>query len=168
MIYWVRKIQLSWTELLEKSEIHFMLPVSSVLKYIENGHITFTDIDYNLTIDERKQHAEQILRTMKHNDRIQIFAVKDTGSHSDFSRLSFYSNYSSAFLKKNSQMVSPDTSRFYVIKDRELMALITKYFEYRCQSEASQFYTAEDVAELYETHKTLIHKTMELSAYNQF
>ena len=48
------------------------------------------------------------------------------------------------------------------------MALITKYFEYRCQSEASQFYTAEDVAELYETHKTLIHKTMELSAYNQF
>ena len=63
-------------------------------------------------------------------------------------------------------MVSPDTSRFYVIKDRELMALITKYFEYRCQSEASQFYTAEDVAELYD--KTLIHKTMELSAYNQF
>lgn len=168
MIYWVRKIQLSWTELLEKSEIHFLLPVSSVLKYIENGHITFTDIDYNLTIDERKMHAEQILRTMKHNDRIQIFAVKDTGSHSDFSRLSFYSNYSSAFLKKNSQMVVPEASRFYVIKDKAFMALITKYFEYRCQSDVCQFYTAEDVAQLYETHKTLIHKTMELSAYNQF
>lgn len=168
MIYWVRKIQLSWTELLEKSEIHFLLPVSSVLKYIENGHITFTDIDYNLTIDERKMHAEQILNTMKKNERIKIAAIKDTSSHSDFSRLSYYSNYSCAFFKKNSQLVLPETDRFYVIKDKALMQLMTDYFENLCQSEITQSYTADDVRQLYEKHKTLIHKTMELSAYNQF
>jgi len=164
MAYHVRRLRVTWEELLEKVDIEFMIPTTSIMRYIETGYIYFTDIEYQLTPSERKLHVNSIMETMKKNPLITMGIIQSSAETSDYhgSNLSFYSNLSSAFFKKNKQYIHNDASSFYVITDPEMLAAIHKVFREITKLPIYHKYTVEEINQKYEMYKTLIERTLDL------
>lgn len=69
---WICRIQSIWKNLMDKAELRFLVPSNSLIQYLETGYIHLNDFSYKLTLDERKQHLQQVLQSMKLNPHIVL------------------------------------------------------------------------------------------------
>lgn len=164
MSYHVRRLRVTWEELLEKVDIDFMIPTTSIMRYIETGYIYITDIEYRLTPAERKAHITSILETMKKNPLITMGALQTSAETSEYqgANLSFYSNLSSGFFKKNRQYIHNDASSFYVVSDKQLLNIVQDSFKRLKELDVYHRYTVDEITEKYEIYKSLIERTLNL------
>lgn len=49
------------------------------MRYLENGYIYLTDVEYSLTPDERKEHIQTVLSTMQENPHIIMGVLSTLG-----------------------------------------------------------------------------------------
>lgn len=61
----IQRLCVTWEEILNASEITFIMPTTSLLRYVESGYIYLTDIEYSLTAEERKSILKVSLRAWK-------------------------------------------------------------------------------------------------------
>lgn len=156
---WIRRIQLIWKNLMDKAELHFLLPSNSIIQYLETGYIHLNDFSYKLSLEERKLHIEQVFQVMKDNPRITMgVLLPETGQYSygKFSNLSFYSNYATAFFKKDLQKIHKQTAPVYLVNSLELLQYFHVFFESQKQSEGYREYTYEELIELYRRYEFLL------------
>lgn len=156
---WIRRIQSIWKNLMDKAELHILVPSNSLIRYLETGYIHLNDLSYQLTLDERKQHIQQILHCMKINENIHLgILLPASGMYSNNNaiNLSFYSNYSSAFFKKNLLKIDEHTAPIYLINDVRLLTHFHSFFEEQTHANTYHEYTYEQLSVLHGKYKYLL------------
>ncbi|MCI1750783.1 MAG: IS30 family transposase [Megasphaera cerevisiae] len=95
----ISHLRIMWEELLSRVNVEFMLPTTSIIRYIETGYMFFTDAEYRMKAEDRKSHIKNIIYTMKKNPHIVMGVLQSSTETAEYyeSNLSFYSNFSSAY-----------------------------------------------------------------------
>lgn len=156
---WICRIQSIWKNLMDKAELRFLVPSNSLIQYLETGYIHLNDFSYKLTLDERKQHLQQVLQSMKLNPHIVLgILLPATGTYgtNNFISLSFYSNYSTAFFKKNLHRINKNTAPIYLINDARLLNEFQAFFNEKMKSASYREYTYDQLIILYKRYKYLL------------
>lgn len=153
---YIEQLQIIWEEFLCKAELDVMIPLPSLIRYLENGQIDLTNVQYSLTNEERRHHIESMRIYAKNNPRISLGVLTTSDKAAGFktANLSFYSNYDSAFFKKNAFLIDTDTSPFYIIKSERLRHCFFELFQSLKNSSAYHPYSDD----IYGLHKPVIEK----------
>jgi hypothetical protein len=164
----IQRLCVTWEEVLNASDIHFIMPTTSLIRYAESGYIYLTDVEYTLSADERKKHIQSVMDSMKLNPNLKMGVMLPSLSDNVYigQNLSFYSNYSTGFLKKNKKYFHNDANSFYVIINPRLHTIILNFFQNLQQSPLYQEYTQEQLEQKYEMYKPLIERTLQLKKGN--
>lgn len=160
----IERLRITWEELLNKAELHIMMPTTSLMRYLETGYIDLTDIEYKMNVDERKAHIANVLATMKKNPKITA-GVINLSSKIPFyqeANLSFYSNYKTSFFKKNPQHIQNESNPFYVILAPRLHAILLNFFQQLKESSQYREYSQEELSQKYTVYTPLIEKFFSL------
>lgn len=161
----IQRLRVTWEEILNASEITFIMPTTSLLRYVESGYIYLTDIEYRLTAEERKAHIKSIFEGLEKNPNLTTGVLLPTVSDGMYTGkdLSFYSNYKTGFLKKNKRNIHNDADSFYVISSNRLHSILLNAFQNMKNQPSYRQYDLEALKKKYETYKSLIERTLSLS-----
>ena len=161
----IQRLCVTWEEILNASEITFIMPTTSLLRYVESGYIYLTDIEYSLTAEERKDHIKSIFEGLEKNPHLTTGVLLPTVSDDMYTGkdLSFYSNYKTGFLKKNKRNIHNDADSFYVISSNRLHSILLNAFQSMKNQPSYRQYDLEALKKKYETYKPLIERTLSLS-----
>lgn len=157
-------LRLMWEELLSTVNVEFLLPTTSLIRYIETGHMFFTDAEFHMSGPARKEHLANIIATMKRNPRIKMGVFQPTSQTTEYheSNLSFYSNFSTAFFKKNPQFIPNDASPIYVLSNTKLVNAFHLFFYTLKEVSTYHQYTYAEINEKYQQYKTFIERAIDL------
>lgn len=164
----IQRLCVTWEEVLNESEITFIMPTASLLRYAESGYIYLTDIEYNLTPEERKKHIQSIFKGLRNNPSLTT-AIMMPSIHGNIFRglnLSFYSNYTTGFLKKNKKYIHNAANSFYVLMNSRLHGIVLRYFQNLKNFPNYREYTVDQLEKKYEIFKPLIERTVILNKDN--
>lgn len=161
----VQRLCVTWEEILNASEIDFIMPTTSLLRYIESGYIFLTDVEYHLTADERRAHIKSVLEGMEKNPKLTMGVLLPSVNDDTYigKNLAFYSNYKTGFWKKNRKNIHNDANSFYVITNNRLHSIILNAFQNLKNLPIYRQYDVEGVKKKYETYRPLIERTLSLS-----
>lgn len=126
----IRKIQITWEEVFEKSKINFIILKSALMKYIEDGEIFYAEVSYNLSPEQRKIHAQNVIECMRNNNDIKFTILDDEllNYKANLFKLSVYVNNKKIFLKKNFKSMSHSSNPlYYTIINDKLVRYINDY-----------------------------------------
>lgn len=160
----VRRLCITWEEIINKAALTLLVPTSALMRYLESGYIDLSGIDYFLSPAERREHISTVLRLMKKNPLITLGTLSIAPPMAAFqnTNLAFYSNYKMGFFKKNPQFTQHQGNMFYLILDDTLHQLVLQTFQ---QLQTVPQYQKHDVIELekkYQAYKPLIERTLSL------
>lgn len=163
-IFSIERLRITWEEILNKSEMTILIPETSLLRYLETGHIDLTDLQYIMSPEERIAHIESVLTYVKENPTLilEMVHISHNMTGNEMANLSFYSNYKTSFFKKNTLCITNDAYPFYSITDTELHHLLLNYFKQFQQSNLYQHYSADELKKIYATYKPLIEKIVKI------
>ena len=165
----IRKLQITWEEMFEKSKINFIIVKSVLMKYIEEGEIFYTNIRYNLSVEQRKNHALKIVECMKKNSNIKIIILDDEllNYDPDFFRISAYANNKKVFLKKNLKCKQGDLPLFYTIINEKLVRYINQYLISIKDKDFCTEYDAAAIEHILEKYGTMYLRMIEAKEFNK-
>ncbi len=160
----IQRLCVTWEEILNTSELEFILPTASLMRYLETGYIYLTDVEYTLTAQERKDHIQSVLDAMQGNPHIVMGVLPSLGGDSTYKgeNVAFYSNYKTGFLKKNKKYIHNQASPFYLITNPRLHSIILNYFQSLKETPVYHQYTVEQLTQKYEQYRPLIERTLSL------
>lgn len=158
----VQRLCVTWEEIVDISKIDFIVPTTSLMRYMETGYIYITDVEYSLSANERKEHIKSVIESMQKNKHITISVLPTMADTYAGENLAFYSNYKAGFLKKNKRCLHNNARTFYVITNKRLHTILLHFFQSLKQQPACQSYTAEQISQTYEKYKPLIERTLSL------
>lgn len=158
----IQRLCVTWEEIVNASDIEFILPTASLMRYLETGYIYLTDVEYTLTAQERKEHIQSVLDAMQGNPHIVMGVLPSMGSSPVYKgeNVSFYSNYKTGFLKKNKKYIHNQASPFYLIVNERLHSIILNYFQSLRESPTYHQYTVDQLQQKYEQYRPLIERTL--------
>lgn len=164
VVHQIAHLRLMWEELLSTVNVEFLMPTTSLIRYIETGHMFFTDAEFHMSGPARKEHLANIIATMKRNPRIKMGVFQPTSQTTEYheSNLSFYSNFSTAFFKKNPQFIPNDASPIYVISNTKLVNAFHLFFYTLKEVSTYHQYTYAEINEKYQQYKTFIERAIDL------
>lgn len=158
----VQRLCVTWEEIVDVSKIDFIVPTTSLMRYLETGYIYITDVEYSLSAAERKAHIKSVIDAMQKNKHISISVLPTMDASYTGENLAFYSNYKTGFLKKNKRYIHNDARTFYVITNKRLHTILLHFFQELKHQPACQQYTVEQINQKYEKYKPLIERTLSL------
>jgi len=161
-IFSIERLRITWAELLDKAHIDMVVPTSSLLRYIESGHIDLTEIQYTMSPAERLAHIDSALAIIKKNPAITIGLLDMTSNELDAGELniSFYSNMRTGFFKKNPLYTPEGLQPFYGILNDMLHQLMLRHFQQLKDSPQYYHYTEPELEEKYTQYKPLVEKLL--------
>lgn len=160
----IGQLQIMWDEMMASGEVEFMLPMTSIIRYIETGYMFFTDKEFKMEAAYRKMHLQHALEAMKKNPKITVGIIQASMEMSEYqvTNLSFYSNYTAAFFKKNPQYIRESVCPFYVVASKKLVECFHSFFEQVKHMPVYHCYTYTDIRQKYEQYKGVIERTIDL------
>ncbi|KEH99113.1 hypothetical protein Z962_06250 [Clostridium botulinum C/D str. BKT12695] len=163
----IRKLQITWEERFEKSKINFMILKSTLMKYIEDGEIFYTYIKYRLSTEQRKNHARNIVESMKKNNNIRIIILDDETLNYNlgFFKISAYVNSKKVFFKKNLKCIPDCTPLFYTIANEKLVRYINQYFAHIRSKDFCVEYDVKAVEEFLDKYGKMFFRMIEARNY---
>lgn len=165
----IRKLQITWEERFEKSTINFIIVKSALMKYIEDGEIVYSDIVYNLSTEQRKKHALNIIESMKKNNDIKFTILDDEllNYGINFFKISVYANNKKVFLKKNSSYITNSAPLFYTIINEKLVRHINEYLLFIKNKDFCVEYDVNAVEQIFEKYGPMFFRMIEAKDYNK-
>lgn len=166
----IRKLQITWEERFEKSKINFIILKSALMKYIEDGEIFFTDIKYNLSIEQRKKHVLKIVESMRKNNNIKIIILDDEllNYGVDFFKITINANQKKIFLKKNLKDNSNEIPIIYTITNENLVRHINECILFIKDMDFCTEYNADEIELALEKYGTMFLRMLEAKKYNKY
>ena len=161
----IRTLQITWEEIFENQEICFFFLLSSLYEYITSGEIYYTDIHYQLQVEERISHIKNIIEVSKKNPNIKFVILDENIFASDFMpHISVYANDKKIFLKNYSAYETGIGPHLYIIHDKELIRIINTSTSHSLQNPTLyREYNSETLESLLEKYKSLIFRMMHMA-----
>ena len=148
---WIRRIQCIWYRIIEQGRMKIMMPKNSIIRYLETGSFYLTDMNYQMAPDERRAQLNLIVEKMKQNRAITLgilLPASGKSSYTNFTNLAFYGNYTSAFFKKNTHHIFPQTAPIYLLCSDSLIACMHDFFEGLSRQPQYKEFSADNVEAL--------------------
>ncbi len=156
----VKNLQITWEEQFIKSHMVFILPEANIMNYIENGRLTYGEINYCTTAEEREEQLKILLAAMEHNPNIELnlLAQHQLQNRDDYYKLSYYSNNKTAYLKKDKDFLNDDDKNIYLLKDPLFIQAFDNYFYELTATSLCKKISCKELAKLYEINKPLLYR----------
>lgn len=161
----IRTLQITWEEIFENQEISFFFLLSSLYEYITTGEIYYTDIHYQLQVEERIAHIKNIIEVSKKNPNIKFIILDENIFASDFMpHISIYANDKKIFMKNYSAYETGIGPHLYIIHDKELIRIINASTALSLKNPTLYSeYNSEALEQLLEKYKSLIYRMMHMA-----
>ncbi|WP_196594430.1 helix-turn-helix domain-containing protein [Pectinatus sottacetonis] len=156
----IQNMQITWEEQFEKAHIDFFLPEANIMHYIENGKLTYGEIDYTTSVTERELQFQQLIKSMKNNPNINILLLNESQplNDSDYFKLSYYSNTDTAYLKKNKAFLNSEGKTIYLLKNPVLINKFNSFFLDKKNQANCHNFSAEELEKIYKKNISFLHR----------
>lgn len=160
----VKRLQITWEERFVNGAINFIMPKSTVMRYIEKGAMFYMDTHFTTSVEQRRCHVRQIVEHMKRNRNISISVMDDDYFYypEDYFQISAYFNKNKLFLKKNGLVIKNGSSKFYVLTNEKMIRYMGTYFQNMLEKPCCTTYTAEEVEEIINKNEKMILRMLDL------
>lgn len=161
----IRTLQITWEEIFENQKICFFFLLSSLYEYITTGEIYYTDIHYQMQVEERIAHMKNIIDVSKKNPNIKFVILDENIFASDFMpHISVYANDKKIFLKNYSAYETGIGPNLYIIHNKDLIRIINASTSLSLENPTLyREYNSETLEELLEKYKSLIFRMMHMA-----
>ena len=165
-----RKLIVSWDDIFAKEKADFFILKATLLKYIEDGIIYFTDVKHRLSVEERKLHIEHLLEQFCKNENLNFYVIDEEKIQYPQSLINFslFNNHKKLFLKNINRFESEFGPQFYSILNETLINQISKYIDEMKASEAVTVYPATSLPGFMERYGGMVYRMLSLSELNTF
>ena len=161
----IQRLCVTWEEILNASEITFIMPTTSLLRYVESGYIYLTDIEYRLTA-RKKAHIKSIFEGLEKNPNLTTGVLLPTVSDGPSLGKDLHPSIPTSRTRlpeKNKRNIHNDADSFYVISSNRLHSILLNAFQNMKNQPSYRQYDLEALKKKYETYKPLIERTLSLS-----
>ncbi|WP_196598266.1 helix-turn-helix domain-containing protein [Pectinatus frisingensis] len=159
----IKNMQITWEEQFDEAHIDFFMPEANIVNYIETGSLTYGEIDYVTSPEERELQLQQLIKSMKKNPNIiiHVLTASRPQNDQDYAKLSYYSNNSTAYLKKNRSFLQKKDKTIYMIKSPLLIDKFNHFFRSLNSKANCHIFSAEDIEKTYKKNSALLHRIWE-------
>lgn len=160
----------TWEEIFRKEKSDFFMLKSTLLKYLEDGELYFTDVMHKMTTDERKAHIDNILKLYTKNESLNFYIIDEEKIpySTKLVNFSLFNNHKKLFLKNIRRFNSDFGPQFYSILNESLINGITNYIDGLKSSDAVICYPASSLPEFMERYGGMVYRMLSLSELNDF
>lgn len=158
------KMQITWEEVFENAATDFFATKSSLMKYLEDGEITFLGVRFRMSPAQRKLHIRKILQCVEQNPDIRFCIIDDDrlpGS-SRLCQASLYSNRQKVFLKNLQNFSEPNAPQFYCIDSDVWIDQITSFLDRLRENPLCHIFDAGELRRFAERYGSLIDRILDL------
>lgn len=164
----LRKLIVTWDDIFSKEKVDFYIFKSTLLRYIEDGEIYFTDIMHRMSVSEREQHIQHVLDMCKTNKNINFYVIDEESI--PFSQHGFtfalFNNHKKLFLKNTKRFYTDFGPQFYSIMNESLINNITKSIDSIRGIDACYHYPAESLQEFMDRYGGMVYRMLSLNELN--
>ncbi|MDQ0203506.1 helix-turn-helix domain-containing protein [Pectinatus haikarae] len=156
----IQNMQITWEEQFGSSHIDFILPEANIIRYIENGQLTYGEIDYIASAQEREAQLQQLIKSMRNNPAINIHLLSESQpqNEDDSFKLSYYSNTKTAYLKKNKSFLRNCSKTIYLLRHPFLIDKFNSFFHDLQNKPNCHKFSAEDLEKIYKNNNALLYR----------
>jgi len=161
----VEKMQITWEEIFEKSSMDFFTTKSSLLKYLEDGEIVFLDVEYQMSVPERKLHIQKVLDITKKNPNIHFYVIDDDclPEMQHLFGASVYSNRRKIFLKNLWSLKEENEAQFYCVDSEQMISDTVRFLDNLRESVYCYPFDAESLQKFVDRYGSLINRMLDLN-----
>lgn len=165
-----RKLIVTWDDIFSKEKADFFVLKSTIMKYIENGELYFTDVMHRMTVEERKAHLDHLLEVCRKNENLNFYVIDEEKIPYSQKLINFalFNNHKKLFLKNINRFKTDFGPQFYSILNEGLINDITESIEELKTAEAVTNYPAQSVPEFMERYGGMVYRMLSLSELNDF
>ncbi|MDD5945317.1 MAG: hypothetical protein PUD43_06350 [Clostridia bacterium] len=165
-----RKLIVTWDDIFRKEKSDFYILKSTLLKYIEDGELYFTDVMHRMTVDERKAHIAHVLKEYSQNENLNFYIIDEEKIHFPTKLINFslFNNHKKLFLKNINRFHCEYGPQFYSILNEKIIADITKYMDELKDYDSVTHYNATSLPEFMDRYGGMVYKMLSLSELNDF
>lgn len=119
----ISTIQAIWEEQFSSARITFILPEANIIHYLQTGELNYGEIDYTSSGAERQLQLRNLLQCMQHNSAIHLYLISQANQQDKetYYKLSYYSNKTAAYLKKDKNFLFPGSKTIYLLHGKLLI-----------------------------------------------
>lgn len=161
----VKRMQITWEEIFEKSSMDFFTTKSSLLKYLEDGEIVFLDVVYHMSVPERKLHIQKVLDITKKNPNIHFYVIDDDclPEMQHLFGASVYSNRRKLFLKNLWSLADEHEAQFYCVDSEQMTAEVVQFLDKLRDSVYCYPFDAESLQKFVDRYGSMINRMLDLN-----
>lgn len=158
----ILRVKIICEEFFENTSINFFVLRSSLFRYLEKGQLTYMNIPYQMSIEERKLHFDYILKLLEKNANIHFYIVDDEfiAQNNLIYNIGVFGNYKKMFFKNYYNLENKKEPYFTIVNNKELIGHINNLFENIRKSEYCSEYTIEKLRA--ERHENMFLRLTEL------
>lgn len=161
----LRTLFARWDEIAYNGKMDFFFTKSSLLKYVDDGEFYFTDIKYNMEIEERKEHINHVLKIAKTNPNINFYVIDDEDIPYPHHLILFsiFNNRSKLFLKNTVRFRGDDGPQFYTIMNENMISEIGKCYEAVKKLDFCRHFPAVTLEDFMNQYGAMVYRMLSLS-----
>lgn len=164
----LRKLIVTWDDIFSKEKVDFFIFKSTLLKYLEDGELYFTDILHRMSVSEREQHIQHVLEMCKINKNINFYVIDEENVPYPHQRFTFalFNNHKKLFLKNTKRFYSDFGPQFYSIMNESLINLITESMDSIKALDSCYHYPAESIQGFMDRYGGMVYRMLSLNELN--
>ena len=142
----------------------------TLLKYLEDGKLYFTDVMHKMTPEERTAHIKHVLDVYTKNKNLNFYVIDEEKIPIPVELISFslFNNHKKLFLKNIKYFDDQYGPQFYSILNEKLINRIAELLESLKSDGAVACYPAVSLPEFMERYGGMVYRMLSLSELNDF
>ncbi|MCY7008231.1 hypothetical protein OCK72_06105 [Fusobacterium simiae] len=160
----ILRVKIAWEEIFEKSSINFFILKSSILRYLEKGELTYMNINYKTSVEERKKHCEYAIELLEKNTNIHFYVIEDefVDKTNILFNIGVFGNCKKMFFKNYYNLSQKKEPYFSLINNSKILEKINQFFDNIRESEYCIEYTADELKALWDKYGRMLFRLTEL------
>lgn len=154
----ILKVKIAWEEIFENSSINFFVLRSSMLQYLVKGKLTYMNIQYQTTVEERQAHYEHAMEILDKNPNIHLYIIEDDifNKNNLIYNIGIFGSNKKMFFKNYKNINEKTEPYFTIVKDQKVLNQINLLFENMKKCDYCKEYTADELKNLWNKYNNMI------------
>lgn len=161
----ILKVKIAWEEIFENSSINFFILKSSMFEYLEKGKLTYMNIHYQASIEERQAHYEHAIKILEKNPNIHLYIIEDdifNKSNLTYN-IGIFGNCKKMFFKNYHNLNEKTEPYFTIVNDQRVLNHINSLFDNISKSEYCKEYSVEELKNSWNKYSNMFFRLTEIT-----
>lgn len=161
----ILKIKIAWEEIFENSSINFFVLKSSMFQYLEKGKLTYMNIPYQTSVEERQAHYEHAIKILEKNPNIHLYIIEDDIFNKNhlLSNIGIFGNHKKMFFKNYHNLNEKTEPYFTIVNDQKILSQINLLFENIKKTDYCKEYTVEELKKIWNKYSNMFFRLTEIT-----